>query len=267
MTDYALELDDAAVRRFTAAARLAERAEHDQWSDAGITAGATVADVGCGPGAVTVLLAQRAGPGGRVAAVDADPAALAAARRLARGAGVANVSFGQGDAAATGLPPGTFDVVMLRHVLGHNGGRQGEIVGHLRSLLRPGGCLYLVDTDLTGLRVFPPDPDLRDMWRRYADFQVSRGNDVSAGLGLADLLGRAGLEPAGFRGRYDIFREKGLRGPAWEARDAMSAAGFARPGDLVSWQQAFERIDQEEDPPALFLPVFTAAGRLARRNR
>src|SRR5207237_10474942 len=67
------------------------------------------------------------------------------------------------DAASTGLAPGSFDVVMLRHVLGHNGGRQREIVGHLRSLLRAGGCLYLVDTDLTGLRIYPPDPGLRDM--------------------------------------------------------------------------------------------------------
>jgi hypothetical protein len=41
----------------------------------------------------------------------------------------------------------------------------------------------------------------------------------------------------------------------------MSAAGFARPGDLASWQRAFERIDREDDPPALFLPVFTALGR------
>jgi hypothetical protein len=151
---------------------------------------------------------------------------------------------------------------MLRHVLGHNGGRQREIVDHLRSLLRAGGCLYLVDTDLTGLRIFPLDPGLRDMWRRYTDFQVSRGNDVSAGLGLADLLSRGGLELAGFRGRYDIFREKGFRGPAWEARDAMSAAGFARPEDLVGWQEAFERIDQKEDPLTLFLRVFTALARL-----
>jgi SAM-dependent methyltransferase len=262
MTDYALELDDTAVRRFLAAARLAERAERDLWTDAGITAGAAVADVGCGPGAVTVLLGQRVEPGGRVAGIDSDLAALAAARRLASDSGVANVSFGPGDAASTGLAPGSFDVVMLRHVLGHNGGRQREIVDHLRSLLRAGGCLYLVDTDLTGLRIFPPDPGLRDMWRRYADFQVSRGNDVSAGLGLADLLSRAGLELADFRGRYDIFREKGFRGPAWEARDAMSAAGFARPEDLAGWQEAFERIDLQEDPPALFLPVFTALARL-----
>ena len=261
MTDYALELDGTAVRRFLAAARLAERAERDQGADAGITAGAAVADVGCGPGALTVLLGQRVEPGGRVLGIDADPAALTAARRLAGDSGAANVSFGPGDAASTGLAPGSFDVVMLRHVLGHNGGRQRQIVDHLRSLLRAGGCLYLVDTDLTGLRIFPPNPGLRDMWSRYAEFQVGRGNDVSAGLGLADLLSQAGLELADFRGRYDIFREKGFRGPAWEARDAMSSAGFARAEDLVSWQEAFERIDQQE-PPALFLPVFTAVARL-----
>ena len=65
MTDYALELDDAAVRRFVLAARLAERAERDQWAAAGLTAGATVADVGCGPGAISVLLGKRVEPGDR----------------------------------------------------------------------------------------------------------------------------------------------------------------------------------------------------------
>jgi hypothetical protein len=48
MTDYALKLDDAAVRRFILAARLAERAERDQWADAGVKAGATVAAAGSG---------------------------------------------------------------------------------------------------------------------------------------------------------------------------------------------------------------------------
>ena len=66
MTQYALELDDTAVRRFVAAARLAGQAERDEWADAGITAGAAVADVRCGPGAVTALLGQRVAgrPGG-----------------------------------------------------------------------------------------------------------------------------------------------------------------------------------------------------------
>lgn len=262
MTDYALDLDEGAVRRFILAARLAERAERDQWADAGITAGAVVADVGCGPGAVAVLLAQRVEPDGRVVGVDSDPAALAAARRLAEASGAGNVLFSHCDAAATELAPGTFDVVMMRHVLGHNGERQQVIVDHLRSLLRDGGCIYLVDSDLTGVRIHPPDPVLQDMWQRYLDFQVGRGNDVSAGLRLGELLRRAGLDLTGFRGRYDIIRDKGLRGPAWEAREAMSAAGLAGPEDFVKWQETFERLDEADDPPALFLPVFTATGRL-----
>ena len=261
MTDYALELDDAAVRRFTLAARLAERAERDQWADAGITAGATVADIGCGPGAVTVLLGKRVEPGGRVHGLDSDPAALAAARRLARDCDLGNVLFSEGEAASAGLAAGTFDVVMMRHVLGHNGDRQQAIVDHLRSLLRAGGCLYLVDADLTGLRINPPDPGLQDMWQRYVDYQAGRGNDVSAGLRLADTLQRAGLDLTDFRGRYDMFRERGFRGPAWEAREAMSSAGFAGPEDLARWQQTFERLDQAGQTPTLFLPIFTATGR------
>ena len=261
MTDYALDLDDGAVRRFVVAARLAERAERDQWAEAGITPGAAVADIGCGPGAVTVLLGRRVEPGGRVVGVDSDRSALAAARRLASDSGSGNVVFSEGDAASTALPPGTFDVVMMRHVLGHNGERQQAIVDHLRSLLRPGGCVYLVDSDLTGVRIQPPDPILQDMWQRYVDFQVGRGNDVSAGLRLGEVLRRAGLERADLRGRYDIFREKGMRGPAWEAREAMSAAGLAGPEDFVKWQETLERLDEADDPPALFLPVFTATGR------
>jgi SAM-dependent methyltransferase len=205
-------------------------------------------------------------PGGSVLGIDSDPAALAAARRLARDSDTGNVAFSEADAASTGLEPGTFDVVMLRHVLGHNGGRQHVIVDHLRSLLRDGGSVYLVDADLTGLRIDPPDPGLLDLWQRYSEFQVSRGNDVSAGPRLGDLLRQAGLELADFRRRYDIFREKGFRGPAWEARDAMASAGLARPEDLVRWQEAFDRLDDAEDPPALFLPIFTATGRLDARS-
>src|SRR5215467_3945860 len=102
VTDYVLELDDAAVRRFIVTARLAERAERDQWAAAGIKPGATVADIGCGPGAVTVLLGQQVGPGGTVVGIDSDQAALAAARRLDRDSGTGNVVFRQGDAASTG---------------------------------------------------------------------------------------------------------------------------------------------------------------------
>ncbi|HEX6522247.1 MAG TPA: methyltransferase domain-containing protein [Streptosporangiaceae bacterium] len=264
MTGYVLALDDAAVQRFLLAGRLAEGAERTKWAAVGIAPGARVADIGCGPGAIATLLASLVAPGGTVLGIDSDRTALAAASQLAKAAGVANVEFREGNAASTGLPRASLDVVMVRHVLGHNGGRETDIVSHLVSLLRPGGSLYLVDVDLTGLRIYPQDPDLTDMYRRYFDFHAGLGNDISAGLRLPDLIRQAGLELTDFDGRYDRFREKGFRGPPWEARAALAAAGLAGPEDLARWAKAFERLDREQEPPSLFLPVFIATGRRGR---
>ena len=119
---------------------------------------------------------------------------------------------------------------MLRHVLAHNGGAEDAIVAHLATLLRPGGCLYLVDADLTAIRVIPEaeHPDLVDLQERYLAFRAASGDDNAAGLRLAERLVRAGLELVEFRGRY-VIRElsPGLRSPAWAAREAMVAAGMA----------------------------------------
>jgi precorrin-6B methylase 2 len=64
------------------------------------------------------------GPAGQVIGVDSDPATLAAARALIRQAGASNISVRAGEAAATGLQPGRVDVVMMRHVLAHNGSHE-----------------------------------------------------------------------------------------------------------------------------------------------
>lgn len=48
-----------------------------RWMDeAGVVPGMRVLDVGCGPGAVTALLLERVGPGGRVVGIDRAPPLL-----------------------------------------------------------------------------------------------------------------------------------------------------------------------------------------------
>ena len=57
---------------------MATQAAHAEvwWlSVAGVVAGATVADIGCGPGAMSVELARLVGPSGRVIAVERDQTA------------------------------------------------------------------------------------------------------------------------------------------------------------------------------------------------
>jgi SAM-dependent methyltransferase len=259
---YALRLDEGEVERYRMMAEQARAAEADLWELAGIGPGARVADVGCGPGAMLPALSGAVGPDGRVQAVDADPAAVAAARALAEAAGLENVEVTEGRADRTGLEPGSLDVVMLRHVLAHNGGAEDAIVAHLATLARPGGCVYLADVDGTAVRILPEHADLADLAERYLAFRAARGDDNRAGLRLADRLARAGLEVVEFHGRYAIGSPPpGVRPPPWAAREAMLAAGVVTEADVQRWDRAFREIEAAPVRPTVFSPLFTAVGR------
>ena len=76
---YALRLSDDELGRYRMMAARARAEEGDLWDRARIVPGSGVADVGCGPGAMLVALAEVVGPTGRVTGIDADPAAVGAA--------------------------------------------------------------------------------------------------------------------------------------------------------------------------------------------
>ncbi len=257
-----MKLSDAELARYQFMAESAARMEADLWVAAGVVEGAAVADVGCGPGAVSAVLARLVGPSGSVWAVDRDTDVVEAARVTASRAGVDNVTFGMGAADESGIPPGSVDLVMIRHVLAHNGAREQAIVDHAATLVRPGGAVYLVDIDLPAFRLRPDDDDLTDLESRYAQWHAQRGNDLSVGLRLGELLAAAGLVDVEHHGRYHIFPIRPeFRPPSWAARTALVAAGLATEADIERWGAAFRRLDQLQPRPMLFVPQFFAFGR------
>lgn len=259
---YSLELSELELLRYTMMAASAADNEAAEWAAAGVVPGARIADVGCGPGAVLRLLAERAGAGGQAVGIDADPAAVAIARQQVTGLPQARVQVGQAD--ATGLEPGAYDVIMCRHVLAHNGGREAAIVAHLASLAAVGGCVCLVDIDATAFRLTAGEPDLEDMNGRYWEFQRARGNDMSVGLRLGDLLTEAGLTVERYACRAPVVRvPPGMRPASWAARAEMAAAGFAGGADIKRWEEAFARLDSSERRPWMFPAYFVAIGRRA----
>ena len=262
MAEYALQLSEAEVDRYRAMAERARVVEADLWQTAGIVPGARVADVGCGPGATLLVMAQIVGSAGSASGVDADPAAVETAQELIRRSGFEHASVRLGSADDTGLEPGSVDVAVMRHVLAHNGGREPAIVEHLAGLVRPGGCVYLVDVDLTAFRVLDADPETLQMMERYTAFHRGRGNDPHIGLRLGQLLERAGLEVLQHGGAFDVLQvPPGMRPPAWAAREAMQAEGHASAEDLARWGSALERQDREAARPMAFLPRFWGIGR------
>jgi predicted RNA methylase len=69
----------------------------------GAAEGQSVIDVGCGPGGILELLAERVGPRGRVVGLEVDPVHVAMARELVAEQGLTNVEVIQADARHTGL--------------------------------------------------------------------------------------------------------------------------------------------------------------------
>lgn len=76
--------------------------------------GERVLDVGCGNGALSLALAGAVAPDGVVTGLDISTPMLELARERARGAGVVNVDFEQGDAQTHDLPTEAFDAVVSR---------------------------------------------------------------------------------------------------------------------------------------------------------
>jgi SAM-dependent methyltransferase len=101
---------------------------------------AAVADIGCGTGSLTVLLAAE---GYAVTGLDFSPAMIRAARAKARKAEI-RCRFVLSDAAAPTLPARSFDVVLARHVLWAMPVPDEALAAWLQLLL-PGGVLVLVE--------------------------------------------------------------------------------------------------------------------------
>jgi SAM-dependent methyltransferase len=104
------------------------------------TAPARVADLGCGTGSLSLLLAEA---GHEVTGLDISPAMVKLAREKVTGAGYI-AEFSVGDAATPPWAGGSFDVVLTRHVLWAIDNPDVAIMRWLDALA-PNGRLVLIE--------------------------------------------------------------------------------------------------------------------------
>ena len=125
-------------------------------SDTSYPAGSLVLEAGCGVGAQTVTLAQRS-PDARFMSIDISPDSIAEAKRRTDAAGLTNVEFREADIFALPFDEESFDHVFACFVLEHLS-RPVEALAILKSLLKPGGSLTVIEGD-HGSAYFHPDSD------------------------------------------------------------------------------------------------------------
>ena len=137
---------DSLLRFYDPLTRLlgADRVRRRLLDVADVRAGEQVLDLGCGTGAVSLLLAKRQ-PGARIVALDPDPKALARAAAKAAREG-ARVEWTEGYAGRAPFPARTFDAVVSSLMIHHlESAQKQEAFRDAHRLLRPGGRFALLD--------------------------------------------------------------------------------------------------------------------------
>jgi precorrin-6B methylase 2 len=109
-----------------------------------IPKGASVADIGAGSGYITVRLAARVGPTGRVFANDVQPQMLNILARRLNNAKITNVTLVEGTLDDPRLPPASVDLALMVDVY-HELSQPQAILRHVRESLKPGGRLVLLE--------------------------------------------------------------------------------------------------------------------------
>src|SRR5437867_915038 len=109
-----------------------------------IPKGASVADIGAGSGYITVRLARRVGPEGKVYANDLQPQMLELLKRRLIHDRIANVIVVQGTIDDPNLPVASVDLELMVDVY-HELSQPQAMLRHLREALKPGGRLVLLE--------------------------------------------------------------------------------------------------------------------------
>ena len=145
---------------------------------------ARVADLGCGTGTLSLLLAEA---GYAVDGVDSSRAMVRRAR--AKLAGRTGVSIEVGDAAQPTLTASAYDVVLCRHVLWALPS-QAEVLARWEALLAPGGRLVLVEGS----------------WHTGAGLTAAETSALVAGLGRTPVVRPLSQDAALWGGPVDDER-------------------------------------------------------------
>ena len=149
--------------------------------DAGLRAGETVLDLGCGAGVECFVAARLVGEKGRVLGVDMLESMLLRAARGAEGVagnlGFRNLEFRKGYLEELPIPDASIDVVLSNCVINLSGHKR-RTFGEIFRVLKPGGRLVISDV----VCETEPDPDIKNN-------EDLRGACLAGALTQRDLFG------------------------------------------------------------------------------
>ena len=188
-----------------------------------LRAGASLLDVGSGPGTITADLADLVAPG-LVTALEATEGALALTESELRRRGVV-ADLVVGDAHDLPFPDDAFDVVHAHQVLQHVADPVRALT-EMHRVCRPGGTVAVRESDYAGFTWWPPLPALDRWLALYEQAARANGGEPDAGRRLLAWAWAAGFEAPSVGASTWCFatpEDRAYWGGMWAARIVDSA--------------------------------------------
>jgi ubiquinone/menaquinone biosynthesis C-methylase UbiE len=154
--------------------------------------GMNLLDIGCGPGTITLGLAQAVAPG-HVTGIDHDSAHIEAARALAAERGVTNVTFQIGNALLLPFEDGTFDAAFENNLFTHLSHNAVRAAMEVYRVLKPRGFFAARDVDVDAVVWGNLIDPIKQLDKLFIAWHQSRGSDITLGKRLPAILREAGF--------------------------------------------------------------------------
>ena len=162
--------------------------------------GMNVLDCGCGPGTLTLGLAQAVDPG-QATGIDIEPGMVDRANALANEGGIKNVEFRVDDITDLSFPNDCFDLVFVSAVLEH---LPDPVVAlkEIRRVLKPGAATVIINTDWGDPLISPESDDIRRFFELFEAGFNRYGGSLNRGRHLRLMMREAGLDVTEFQAYY-----------------------------------------------------------------
>ena len=189
---YAIRGGQEGKRRLEILGRIMWPSTFRLLKNAGLRAGMTCLDLGCGGGDVTCGIARMTGAAGRVVGIDMDAVKLEAASEAGASHGLRNLEFRQTNVYEWS-EESVYDLIYARFLLTHLPDC-AKALAAIRRALKPGGVLVVEDIDFSGCFCHPHCAAYHRYVALYREVVRRRNGDADIGPKLYGMLVHAGLQ-------------------------------------------------------------------------
>ncbi|MDE0164265.1 MAG: methyltransferase domain-containing protein [Bryobacterales bacterium] len=222
--------------------------------------GLRVLDLGCGPGTISVGLAEAVKPS-ELHGIDMEESQVEMARAAAAAGGHSNAFFRTGEVTELPFADESFDVVHSHALLMHVP-NIGTVLNEAKRVLRPGGLIS--GRDLIGSSCFaePELGGLGDVWTTFLNLLEANGAHPQMGKELKRRFleaGFSGIQASASFEYYSTVEDVAFFhafAGGWffsaDTRETAAKHGLATPEQFEAW---LRMMDEWKDTPGAFAAV------------